>query len=161
MVSSPHEAMHRLAMLLRPGNTGSDTVTDHITLLADALAQALGSASAKLLICVDGTGATLGRHKHLIAQNTLRRTARFTTGWTSTNLDERAIARLPDTAWEVSLVKNGTLQEDHSVAELSGLSAREGWGTGTEVDRPPGQAPRRHLANLTDVERKTGSSTRS
>jgi len=42
-----------LAMLLRPGNAGSNTVTDHLTVLGDALAQIPGSSAAKLLIRVE------------------------------------------------------------------------------------------------------------
>ena len=129
-----------LAMLLRPGNAGSNTVADHLTVLADALAQIPGSSAAKLLIRVDRAGATHGLHEHLISLNTRRRTVRFTTGWTITDTDEQAIARLPETAWEVALSQDGTFQEDYAVAELSDLSAREGWSKGTPADRPPGQA---------------------
>ncbi|MGR8007501.1 IS1380 family transposase [Streptomyces hypolithicus] len=145
-----------LAMLLRPGNAGSNTVADHLTVLADALAQIPGSSAAKLLIRVDGAGATHGLHEHLIGLNTRRRTVRFTTGWTITDLDEQAIARLPETAWEVSLNQDGTLQEDYGVAELSGLSAREGWDKGLRLIARRVKPSSRHLANLTDFEKKTG-----
>ncbi|MCO8307129.1 transposase [Streptomyces sp. RKCA744] len=43
-----------LAMLLRSGNTGSNTVADHLTVLTDALAQIPGSSTAKILVRVDG-----------------------------------------------------------------------------------------------------------
>lgn len=145
-----------LAMLLRPGNAGSNTVTDHITVLADALAQIPGSSRAKLLIRVDGAGATHGLHEHLIGLNTRRRTVRFTTGWTITGTDEQDIARLPETAWEVSLNQDGSLQEDYAVAELSGLSTREGWSKGLRLIVRRVKPSNRHLANLTDFEKKTG-----
>ncbi|SED88211.1 Transposase DDE domain group 1 [Streptomyces sp. 2112.3] len=45
-----------LAMLLRPGNAGANTVADHIAVLTDALAQIPGSSAAKILVRVDGAG---------------------------------------------------------------------------------------------------------
>ncbi|MFH9732533.1 hypothetical protein [Streptomyces sp. NPDC017260] len=96
-------------------------------MLADALAQIPGSSRAKILICVDGASATHGLHEHLIGLTIHRRAVRFTTGWTITELDEQAIARLPETAWDVSLNQDGSLQEGYGVVKLSGLSVREGW----------------------------------
>ncbi|MFE7752197.1 hypothetical protein [Streptomyces sp. NPDC057428] len=102
-------------------------------MLADALAQIPGSSRAQLLLRVDGAGATHGLHEHLIGLNTRRRTVCFTTGWTITDTDEQDIARLPETAWEVSLSQDGSLQDDYAVAELSGLSTREGWSKGLRL----------------------------
>ncbi|MFF4838340.1 transposase [Streptomyces sp. NPDC001315] len=65
-----------LAMLLRPSNAGANTVTDHIAVLADALAQIPSSSAARILVRVDGAGATHGLLEHLEALNTLRRTVR-------------------------------------------------------------------------------------
>ncbi|MDW8809405.1 transposase [Streptomyces scabiei] len=47
-----------LAMLLRPGNAGANTVADHVRVLTDTLAQIPGSSAAKILVRVDGAGAT-------------------------------------------------------------------------------------------------------
>ncbi|MER7960359.1 IS1380 family transposase, partial [Streptomyces sp. NPDC096030] len=145
-----------LAMLLRPGNAGSNTVTDHTVVLADALAQIPGSSTAKILVRVDGAGATHGLHEHLINLSTRRRTVKFTTGWTITDLDEQAIAKLPEAAWETSLNQDGTVQEGYFVAELSGLSAREGWSKDLRLIVRRVKPSSRHLANLTDFEKKTG-----
>ncbi|MGW3704339.1 hypothetical protein ACWECR_10950 [Streptomyces sp. NPDC005056] len=60
---------------------------------------------------VDGAGATHGLHEYLIALNTRRRTFRFTTGWTITEVDEKAIARLLEASWETSLKQDGRVQE--------------------------------------------------
>ncbi|MFI6492303.1 transposase [Streptomyces sp. NPDC050564] len=70
-----------LAMLLCPGNSGANTMADHIAVLTDALAQIPGSAAAKILVRVDGAGATHGLLEHLEAWNTTRRTVRYTVGW--------------------------------------------------------------------------------
>ncbi|GAA2017667.1 hypothetical protein GCM10009799_52060 [Nocardiopsis rhodophaea] len=45
-----------LAMQLRPGNAGANTVADHIGVLAAALDQIPGSSSAKLLFRAEGPG---------------------------------------------------------------------------------------------------------
>ncbi|MGW1109380.1 transposase [Streptomyces sp. NPDC002540] len=137
-------------------NAGSNTVADHLTVLTDALARIPGSSAAKLLIGVDGAGATHGLHEHLIGLNTHRRAVRFTTGWTITDADEQAIACLPETAWEVSLNQDGTLQEDYGVAELSGMSAREGWSKGLRLIVRWVKPSSHHLKDLTDFEKKTG-----
>lgn len=145
-----------LAMWLRPGNAGSNTVADHIAVLTDALAQTPGASTAKILVRVDGAGATHGLHEHLKALNTMRRTVRFTTGWKITEADEQAIARLPESAWEISLNQDGTVQEGYHVAELTGLNSRPGWIEGMRLIvrrvRPSG----RHLKDLTAFEKRTG-----
>ncbi|EST38747.1 hypothetical protein N566_05710 [Streptomycetaceae bacterium MP113-05] len=145
-----------LAMLLRTGNAGSNTVADHIRVLREALAQIPGASSAKILVRVDGAGATHGLHEHLRDLNTMRRTVRFTTGWKITDEDEKAIARLPETAWEPSIQQDGSLQPGYFVAELTGLNRREGWIKGMRLIvrrvRPSG----RHTRDLTAFEKKTG-----
>jgi len=52
-----------LAMLLRPGNAGSNTVTDHIRVLAAAIAQIPARLRSRLLIRVDGAGASPLNHR--------------------------------------------------------------------------------------------------
>jgi hypothetical protein len=49
-----------LAILLRPGNAGANTVADHIAVLTEALAQIPGSSTARILIRVDGPEPTTG-----------------------------------------------------------------------------------------------------
>jgi hypothetical protein len=122
-----------LAMLLRPGNAGANTVADHIRVFTDALAQTPGSSSAKMLVRVDGAGATHGLLEHLEALNTRRRTVRYTVGWKITEDDEKAIARLPEAAWETSLHQDGSVPEGYFVAELTGLNTREGWPEGMRL----------------------------
>ncbi|WP_276568873.1 transposase [Streptomyces sp. ISID311] len=79
-----------LAMLLRPGNSGATTVADHVQVLTEALAQIPGSSAAKILMRVDGAGATHGLLEHLEALNTTRRTVRYAVGWKITEDDEKA-----------------------------------------------------------------------
>jgi hypothetical protein len=84
-------------MLLRPGNAGSNTVSDNIRVLTDAIVQLPPGARAKILIRIDGAGATHDLLAHIEALNTSRRTVRYTVGWTVTDADEAAISALPPT----------------------------------------------------------------
>jgi hypothetical protein len=81
---------------------------------------------------------------------------RYTVGWKITDEDERAIARLPKAAWEVSLHQDGSLQEGYSVAELTGLNTREGWPQGMRLIVRRVRPTRRHLKKLTAFEKRTG-----
>jgi hypothetical protein len=145
-----------LAMLLRPGNAGSNTVADHLQVLTAAIEQLPARWRAKLLIRIDGAGATHDLLSHLQALNTTRRTVYYTVGWTITDPDETAIAALPAHAWDPGLHQDGHVDGEVAVAELTGLSTRTGWPTGQRLivrrTRPAG----RHKAKLTPLERKTG-----
>ncbi len=44
--------------MLRPGNAGSNTVADHIRVLAAAIAQLPARLRSRLLVRVDGAGAS-------------------------------------------------------------------------------------------------------
>ncbi|MFJ2022019.1 IS1380 family transposase [Streptomyces nodosus] len=145
-----------LAMELRPGNAGANTVDDHLRVLAARLEQIPHSSQSKLLIRVDGAGASHGLLQHLEALNTTRRTVRYTVGWKITQEDEAAIAQLPASAWETSLTQQGELQGGYQVAELTGLNARGGWPEGMRLIVRRVRPSRRHLKKLTDFEKKTG-----
>ncbi|GAA2017551.1 IS1380-like element ISMsm3 family transposase [Nocardiopsis rhodophaea] len=145
-----------LAMQLRPGNAGANTVTDHIGVLTQALDQIPGSSSAKLLIRADGAGATHGLLDHLEALTTTRRTVRYTVGWKITDEDESAIARLPEHAWQTSLTQHGDLHEGYEVAELTGLNTRQGWPEGLRLIVRRVRPSKRHRKNLTAFEKRTG-----
>lgn len=145
-----------LATLLRKGNAGSNTVSDHIAVTNAALAQIPGQASAKVLVRIDGAGATHALLEYLQGLNTTRRTLRYTVGWTITTMDETAIAALPEQAWEATLDPDGTVREQVHVAELTGLSTRSGWPQGLRLIvrrvRPSG----RDAKKLTALEKRTG-----
>jgi hypothetical protein len=145
-----------LAMLLRRGNAGSNTVTDHVRVLSDALAQIPNSCQAKILVRVDGAGATHDLLRHLEGLNTARRTVRYLVGWTITAADEQAIARLPATAWTDSLDQDGQVCPGYHVAELTGLNRRTGWPDGMRLLVRRVRPSARHRKNLTAFELETG-----
>jgi hypothetical protein len=143
-------------MLLREGNAGSNTVADHLRVLSEALAAIPNSCQAKILVRIDGAGATHDLLNHLEGLNTARRTVRYLVGWTITEVDERAIALLPEDAWQSCLDQDGDVKGGYHVAELTGLNRRTGWPQGMRLlvrrVRPAG----RHLKKLTALEKKTG-----
>ena len=59
-----------LAMLLRPGNAGSNTVADHLAVPGEALAQIPAGWRSRLMIRVDGAGATHDLVRHLLSLGT-------------------------------------------------------------------------------------------
>jgi hypothetical protein len=146
-----------LAMLLRPGNTGSNTFTDHKEVLAAAIRQVPARFRRKILIRVDGAGASHELIKHLLSLSSPRRTVLFTCGWMITAADEDAIRQVPADAWKPGTAQDGTAEEDKDVAEITELMSRAGnWPDGLRWIARRVKPSRRHLRNLTDYEKKTG-----
>jgi hypothetical protein len=146
-----------LAMLLREGNAGSNTVADHLSVLAAAIAQIPPKYRRKILVRVDGAGATHDFLEHLHQMNTLLRTVRFSVGWTITDTDETAIAALPADAWSDSLHQDGTATTTAGVAEITDLDPRaQKWLPGLRLIVRRTRPSARHEKNLTALERHTG-----
>ena len=146
-----------LAMLLREGNAGANTVADHLEVLAACIAQIPASLRAKILIRVDGAGASHGLLERIEALNTTRRTVRYTVGWKITDVDEAAIAALGEAAWEAAVDQDGQVQDACHVAELTGLSTRVGgWPEGIRLLVRRARPSKRHLGKLTALEKRTG-----
>jgi hypothetical protein len=146
-----------LAMLLRPGNAGSNTVADHIRVLADAITQLPVAYRRKILIRIDGAGATHDLLAHIEQMNRLWRSVKFTVGWTITEADEAAIAALPETAWSAGLAQDGSATENAQVAELTGLNTRiADWPDGLRLIVRRVKPSARHAKKLTALERRTG-----
>jgi hypothetical protein len=131
-------------------------VADHIRVLTQALAQIPGSSAAKILVRIDGAGATHDLLEHLEGLNTTRRTVRYSVGWKMTDADESAIARLPASAWTAAIGQDGTVEDECDVAELTGLSTRGGWPERQRLLVRRSRPARRHHKKLTDFERETG-----
>jgi hypothetical protein len=146
-----------LAMLLRPGNAGSNTFTDHKEVLAAAIRQVPARFRRKILIRVDGAGASHELVDHLLSLSSARRAVLFTCGWMITAADEDAIRQVPSGAWKPGTGQDGTAEDDKDVAEITGLMTRAGnWPDGLRWIARRVKPSRRHLRNLTDYEKKTG-----
>jgi hypothetical protein len=146
-----------LAMLLRPGNAGSNTFTDHKEVLASALRQVPSRFRRRIMIRVDGAGASHDLVKHLLSLSSPRRTVLFTCGWMITAADEDAIRLLPAGAWKPGIAQDGAAEEDKDAAEITHLMSRaENWPGGLRWIVRRVKPSRRQMRNLTACEKKTG-----
>ena len=146
-----------LDMLLRPGNAGSNTCGDHQDVLDRALKQVPAAYRRRVLVRVDGAGASHKLVEHLLALTTERKTLLFTCGWTILGADEEAIAALPGNAWGPGLRQDGSIEEDKDVAEITHLMSRAGtWPEGLRFIARRVKPSRRHKKNMTAFEKKTG-----
>jgi Transposase DDE domain group 1 len=113
-----------LAVKLRPGNAGSNTVLDHLEVLTAAINQIPAGYRRDLLITCDGAGATTDLLAHITTLNAAPgRRVHYSVGF---DLDERArsaIRAVPKTAWQHVLNTDGTPRDlkDAGVVELTGL----------------------------------------
>jgi len=122
-----------LAVVLRPGNAGSNTVVDHITVLRQALAQLPGghARGKKVLIRVDGAGGT----HELLAWLTRRRLA-YSIGFSLpgdlTSIQAK-LATVPAELWEPAYDADGQLRPGAWVAEVTGLFNLMTWPAGMRL----------------------------
>ena len=146
-----------LAMLLRPGNAGSNTFADHAAVLTAAIRQIPARMRSRLLVRVDGAGASHELITHLLSLATSRRRVLFTCGWAIAGADEQAIGLLPASAWQAAVDQDGAVQHDKHVAEVTHLLSRAaGWPAGLRWIVRRTRPSRRQARNLTAFERATG-----
>ncbi len=146
-----------LAMLLRPGNAGSNTFTDHEEVLAAALKQVPSRFRRKVMVRVDGAGASHDLIGHLLGLSSPRKTMLFTCGWTIMPADEDAIRLLPAGAWKPGTAQDGSTEEDKDAAEITGLMTRaENWPEGLRWIVRRVKPSRRQARNLTAYEKQAG-----
>jgi Transposase DDE domain group 1 len=113
-----------LALRLRPGNAGSNTASDHIEVLGEAIAQIPARYRRDLLVTVDGAGATLDLIRHITSLNTAAsRRVHYSVGF---DLDQRArtaIGKLAESDWQHVTDRDGEPRDldDAGVVELTGL----------------------------------------
>jgi hypothetical protein len=112
---------------------------------------------SRLLVRVDGAGASHELITHLLSLSSRRRIVLFTSGWMITEADEQAIRLLPATAWQAAVDQDGAVQEDKHVAEITHLLSRAaGWPDGLRWIVRRTKPSRRQVRNLTAFERATG-----
>ena len=120
-----------MALMLRPGNAGSNTVADHIAVLTTAIAQVPAAHRKKLLIRADGAGASHGLLDWLTGLDAKRgRTAEYSVGYAVT---DKVIARGPQNAWQPAITAQGEPREhgDMQVAvEITGMLKLKKWRPG-------------------------------
>ena len=111
-----------LTGLLRPGRAGSNTAADHITVLAQAIAQVPAVHRKRLLIRSDGAGASHDLLGWLHEQGQVRgRTLEYSVGFAITEHIRDAITLVPKKVWTPAMDADGSVREGGDVAELTGL----------------------------------------
>ncbi|HEY2268504.1 MAG TPA: IS1380 family transposase, partial [Streptosporangiaceae bacterium] len=146
-----------LDMLLRPGNAGSNTFADHKEVLGRAVKQVPARFRRRVMVRIDGAGASHELVRHLLTLSSPRRTVLFTCGWMITASDEQAIAAVPEDAWKPGVRQDGIAEQDKEVAEITGLMSRaENWPDGLRWIARRVKPSRRHKKNMTACEKKTG-----
>jgi hypothetical protein len=141
-----------LHLMLRPGNAGSNTAADHISVTRKALAQLPGHTPGtrpgrRVLVRTDGAGAT-----HAYLDWLTRQRLGYSVGFTLPSDAEQVLATIPDSVWAPALDAHDEIRDGAWVAELTGLLDLKAWPKGMRViarkERPhPGAQLR-----LTDVD---------
>lgn len=124
-----------LAGLLRPGNAGANSATDHITVLDQALAQIPDAHrhGTDILIRTDTAGGAKAFLHHIRSRRTRGIRTFFSVGHPITGPVRRAIRALPDQVWHPALDQDGSLRAGAQVAELTDMIDLAGYPDGTRI----------------------------
>lgn len=129
-----------LAGLLRPGNAGSNTAADHITVLDMALRALPGHArpvldpdthtwtGQRLLARSDSAGAT-----HAFATACVERGVGFSFGFPVDTRIQRIVDAIPDQCWHPAIQTDGEFREGAWVAEATGMIDLDSWPEGSRL----------------------------
>jgi Transposase DDE domain group 1 len=117
-----------LGIVLRPGNAGSNTASEHIEAARLALAQLPGRLRQRVLIRTDSGGGT-----HEFLAWLAARRLHYSVGMTITDDIAEAILTLPDRVWESAYDAGGQVRPGASVAKLTGLLDLSSWPEGMRV----------------------------
>jgi Transposase DDE domain group 1 len=119
-----------LAIVLRPGNAGSNTAADHVEAARLALAQLPRQLRRRVLIRADSGGGT---HEFLSWLTSPGRRLHYSVGFTMTDEVCQAIGKVPGRIWTPAYDAGGQVREGAWVAELTGLLDLSSWPKGMRV----------------------------
>jgi hypothetical protein len=150
-----------LAGVLRPGNAGANTASDHVEIVELALEQLPRETveTTPIVVRTDSAAAT-----HEFTDELRAASINFLMGFDLTQTIREAILALPETAWRPAIRQDGETREGAWVAELTDRLDLSGWPQGCRVivrrERPhPGAQlsftdhdGHRFLATLTDLD---------
>ncbi|HEX8157674.1 MAG TPA: transposase, partial [Solirubrobacteraceae bacterium] len=116
--------------MLRPGNAGSNTAADHITVIEDALAQIPAALieTIEIVVRTDSAGAT-----HAVMEFCREHRLRYSAGYELTDEVRAAILKIPQDAWIAAIATDGSERENGQIAEITDLIDLTGWPTGSRV----------------------------
>ena len=132
-VFADHEAAgsgEPLAIVLRPGNAGSNTAADHIAVTRLALAQLPSRLRRRVLI---RTGSAGGTHDFLAWLARPGRRLAYSVGFTITEDIADAILKIPARAWTPAYDAGGQVRPGAWVAEITGMPELSSWPQGMRV----------------------------
>ncbi|MFE5109460.1 IS1380 family transposase [Streptomyces sp. NPDC056663] len=120
-----------VAALLRPGNAGSNTASDHITATRQALAQLPKKyrRGRRTLIRTDSAGGT---HDFVAWLAQRGRWLSYSVGMVITDTIHQHVLKVPVSAWTPAVEQNGEIRDGAWVAELTG-KALDGWPPGMRL----------------------------
>ncbi|HEY2640707.1 MAG TPA: IS1380 family transposase [Streptosporangiaceae bacterium] len=119
-----------LAIMLRPGNAGSNTAADHIEAVKLALTQLPADLRKRVLVRADSGGGT---HEFLAWLTNRRRRLQYSAGFTITDDVAEAVGKVPARAWTPAYDSDGQVRDGVWVAELTGLVDLSSWPKGMRV----------------------------
>ncbi|MFJ5724682.1 IS1380 family transposase [Streptomyces sp. NPDC093149] len=121
-----------VAALLRPGNAGSNTASDHITTTGLALAQLPKHLrrGRQTLIRTDSAGGT---HAFLDWLSKPGRWLSYSIGMTITDTIHQAVLKIPKKAWTPAYDAGGTGRPGAWVAEITGMPDVNRWPKGMRL----------------------------
>ena len=119
-----------LALVLRPGNAGSNTAADHIEAARLALAQLPRHQRRRVLIRTDSGGGT---HEFLDWLTRPGRRLAYSVGFTITEDVQEAILKIPARAWTPAYDADSQVRPGAWVAEITGMLDLSSWPMGMRV----------------------------
>ena len=126
----PEGSGEPLALVLRPGNAGSNTAADHIEATRLALAQLPRELRRRVLIRADSGGGT---HEFLAWLARPGRRLHYSAGLAITQDMQEAILAVPAAAWTPAYDGEGQVRDGAWVAELTGMLDLSAWPAGMRV----------------------------
>jgi hypothetical protein len=119
-----------LATLLRAGNAGSGTATDHVMVLDAALAQLpVDADTSEITVRTDSAGCS-----HHFVDAWIERSVRFSLGHRLTAEIATVTMTVAERAWLPAVTADGSEERpDAEVCEITGLVDLSAWPTGTRM----------------------------
>ncbi len=112
-----------LAGVLRPGNAGANTASDHISVLDQALAQLPEQYryGTPILVRADGAGCSKAFLAHLRGLAGSAVNCSFSVGWHITGRERTAIGLVAKEAWAAAIDADGGHRDGAGLAEITAL----------------------------------------
>jgi hypothetical protein len=147
-----------LAVLLRPGDAGSNTAADHIQVLSEAVAQLPARYRRRVVFRADGAGATKDLLKWIKDTAAEKgRTWHYSVGFDVTDPLRTAITAVPAGAWACALTPDGQVRREAYATELTGLlTLANGWPEDMRVMARTEPLHPKYRKQASAVEKKRG-----